>query len=154
MYKTFLHKMGFQIICLFGFVFFLNPAYADEESCPEYAVYHTTTPQRPATSDKFLQSQDLLNKEPKNADIILLGDSLTRSWKTKDLQKKLPGHKILNLGVGADRTQQIIWRLSEMNASEYNPKYVVLWIGTNNLRTDPACAISQGIITIVDMMTG
>ncbi|MEO9457475.1 MAG: GDSL-type esterase/lipase family protein [Lentilitoribacter sp.] len=154
MFIAFLHKMGFQLICLFGVVLFLSPAYADEESCPEYAVYHTTTDQRPATSDKFLQSQELQNQEPKNADIILLGDSLTRSWKTKDLQKKLPDYKVLNLGIGADRTQQIIWRLSEMNASDYNPKYVVLWIGTNNLRTDPTCAISKGIVTIVDMLTG
>lgn len=153
MFKTFLHKRGFQLIGLFGLVFFLNPAYADDTSCPKYAVYHTTTAQRPATSDKFLQSQELQNQAPKDADIILLGDSLTRSWKIKDLQKKLPDHRVLNLGVGADRTQQVIWRLSEMITSDYNPKYVVLWIGTNNLRTDPTCAISQGIVTIVDMLT-
>ncbi|MEP3419378.1 MAG: GDSL-type esterase/lipase family protein [Lentilitoribacter sp.] len=153
MSKTFLHKISFQLIGLFGVLLFTITAHADDASCPEYAVYHTTTPQRPATSDKFLQSQELQNQEPKDADIILLGDSLTRSWKTKDLQKKLPDYRVLNLGVGADRTQQIIWRLSEMNASEYNPKYVVLWIGTNNLRTDPTCAISQGIVTIIDMLT-
>lgn len=129
-----------------------NPAFAQEDQCPEYAVYHTTTPQRPATSDKFLFSENLKALEPKDADVILLGDSLTQSWRSKDLQKKLPGLKVLNLGVGADRTQQVIWRLNQMNLKDYDPKFVVLWIGTNNLRTDPGCAISEGIIKILSIL--
>lgn len=129
-----------------------NQTFAQEDKCPEYAVYHTTTPQRPATSDKYLFSEELKELEPKDADVILLGDSLTQSWKTKDLQKKLPGLKVLNLGVGADRTQQVIWRLSQMNLIDYDPKFVVLWIGTNNLRTDPGCAISEGIVEILSIL--
>lgn len=129
-----------------------NQTFAQEDKCPEYAVYHTTTPQRPATSDKYLFSEELKELEPKDADVILLGDSLTQSWKTKDLQKNLPGLKVLNLGVGADRTQQVIWRLSQMNLKDYDPKFVVLWIGTNNLRTDPGCAISEGIVEILNIL--
>ena len=68
-----------------------NQTFVQEDKWPEYAVYHTTTPQRPATSDKYLFSEELKELEPKDADVILLGDSLTQSWKTKDLQKKLPG---------------------------------------------------------------
>lgn len=128
-------------------------AQAKEDDCEEYAVYHTTTPQRPATSDKYLQAEKLKDAEPKDADIILLGDSLTSAWKTKDLEKKLTGLKVLNLGLGSDRTQQVIWRLNQMNAALYDPKYVLLWIGTNNLRTDPPCAISKGIVAILDIMT-
>lgn len=129
-----------------------NQTFAQEYKCPEYAVYHTTTPQRPATSDKYLFSEELKELEPKDADVILLGDSLTQSWKTKDLQKKLPGLKVLNLGVGADRTQQVIWRLNQMYLKDYDPKFVVLWIGTNNLRTDPGCAISEGIVEILNIL--
>lgn len=128
-------------------------AHAQEDACEEYAIYHTTTPQRPATSDKYLQAEKLKDAQPKDADIILLGDSLTSAWKTKDLEEKLDGFKVLNLGLGSDRTQQVIWRLNQMNATHYNPKYVLLWIGTNNLRTDPACAISKGIVAILDIMT-
>lgn len=130
-----------------------NLAFAQDESCPDYAVYHTTTPQRPATSDKYLQAKKLEDLEPKDADVILLGDSLTSAWKTKALEKKLTGLKVLNLGLGSDRTQQVIWRLNQLNAADYKPKYIVLWIGTNNLRTDPACAISKGIVAILDIIT-
>lgn len=145
--------VSLNMIALICILFSPNTALSNEASCPEYAVYHTTTPQRPASSDKYLQSIELNESEAKSADIILLGDSLTRSWKSKNLEKKLNGIKVLNLGIGADRTQQIIWRLKHMGMSDYNPKFVVLWIGTNNLRTDPACAISEGIIEIIDILT-
>ncbi len=130
-----------------------SSARAQEDTCEEYAIYHTTTPQRPATSDKYLQAEKLKDAQPKDADIILLGDSLTSAWEAKELEEKLEGFKVLNLGLGSDRTQQVIWRLNQMNATHYNPKYVLLWIGTNNLRTDPACAISKGIVAILDIIT-
>ena len=152
-FKTPLKHVSLNMIALICVLFLPDTAHSNETSCPEYAVYHTTTPQRPASSDKYLQSLELKASDAKNADIILLGDSLTRSWKSKSLEKKLNGLKVLNLGIGADRTQQIIWRLKHMNMSDYNPKFVVLWIGTNNLRTDPACAISEGIIEIIDILT-
>lgn len=150
--KKGLLSFSLLLLGMFGNIVTSNVAYSQEETCPEYAVYHTTTPQRPATSDKFKRSEELNEAKPKDADIILLGDSLTKAWKTKGLQEKIPGFEVLNLGVGADRTQQVIWRLNNMNLKEYNPKFVVLWIGTNNLRTDPACAISRGIVKILDIL--
>lgn len=152
LFKKGLFAFGLLCVSVIGNIATLYSAYSNEESCPEHAVYHTTTPMRPATSDKYLLAKNLKDLEPKNADIILLGDSLTRAWKSKDLQKKLPGLTILNLGVGADRIQQLIWRLNDMNMQQYRPKFVVLWIGTNNLRTDPGCAISLGLVKVLDIL--
>lgn len=152
-FKKSISWLGALFACVFLTIVSSSFAFAQDDSCPEYAVYHTTTPQRPATSDKYLQAEKLKDLEPKDADVILLGDSLTSAWKTKDLQKKLTGLKVLNLGIGSDRTQQIIWRLNQLNTADYKPKYIVLWIGTNNLRTDPACAISKGIVAILDIIT-
>ena len=128
------------LIAVFGMT---DAAFAQEGKCPDYAVYHTTTPQRPATSDKYLFSEKLKELEPKDADVILLGDSLTQSWKSKDLQKKLPGLKVLNLGVGADRTQQVIWRLNQMKLKEYVPQYALYDFLTKELLDPPEMKIEK-----------
>jgi beta-glucosidase len=58
-----------------------------------------------------------------------------------------------NFGVSADRTQNVLWRITEGGELDgLHPKAVVLLIGTNNLGTDPPEAIAQGIDKIVRMI--
>jgi beta-glucosidase len=75
-------------------------------------------------------------------DIIFLGDSITQGWENegKDVwAKHYSPRGALNLGIGGDRTQHVLWRLDHGNidgldkpAHGHAPKLVVVMIGTNN----------------------
>lgn len=123
------------------------------QSCDPAAIEQSTTPMRPYKSKFINYSRALADREPKDADVILLGDSLVQGWDAAGLAAEIAPKTVLNLGVGGDRTQQVIWRLEQMDLGAYQPETVVLMIGTNNLGDgEPACGIAAGIETIVDMM--
>jgi lysophospholipase L1-like esterase len=68
-------------------------------------------------------------------DLVFIGDSITDGWRTRGLEvwKKFyaPRHA-LNLGIGGDRTQHVLWRIEHGELDGLQPKAVVLMIGTNN----------------------
>ncbi len=74
-----------------------------------------------------------------NIDLIFVGDSITQGWegRGKDVWDKYYSHrKPLNLGIGGDRTQHVLWRLDNGNISGIQPKVAVVMIGTNNSGKD------------------
>ena len=67
-------------------------------------------------------------------DVILIGDSITHYGQTAPLYKYYFGkRKVLNLGQGGDRTQNVLWRLQNGEVEGIQPKIAFLMIGTNNL---------------------
>jgi lysophospholipase L1-like esterase len=89
-----------------------------------------------------------------NVDLVFLGDSITQGWEGngKNVWKKYYGErKALNIGIGGDRTQHVLWRLDNGNFEGIKPKVVVLMIGTNNSNRDdhPAGEIHEGVVAIV-----
>jgi len=73
-------------------------------------------------------------------DVLFLGDSITDFWRDTNPER---GGKIIwdrefaplkaaNFGISGDRTQHVLWRLRNGEADGYQPKVVVLMIGTNN----------------------
>lgn len=72
------------------------------------------------------------------AKVIFVGDSITHFWETngKDQLAKYfarGDRKMLNLGISADRTEHVLWRLTEGRELDgYEAKCVLLMIGTNN----------------------
>jgi len=85
-------------------------------------------------------------------DLVFLGDSITDRWRKSGAavwrQYYAPRHA-LNLGIGGDRTQHVLWRLDNGELNGLKPKVVVLMIGTNNSRTDDADSIAAGVELIV-----
>lgn len=86
-------------------------------------------------------------------DVVLLGDSITDGW---DGAAALPLYKkfweplkTLNLGIGGDRTQHVLWRIQNGELEGINPKVVMLMIGTNNSGQDSAKDIAAGVTAIV-----
>lgn len=81
---------------------------------------------------------------------MLIGDSMIERWPNDMLAAAFDGAEILNLGIGGDRTQHVLWRLNHLDLSQQNPSHTILLIGTNNLsRLDSACSIFAGIEKIV-----
>ena len=71
-------------------------------------------------------------------DLVLIGDSITQGWegRGKKVWKTHYGKRnAVNLGIGGDRTQHVIWRLDNGNLKGIAPKAAVVMIGTNNAGT-------------------
>ena len=70
-----------------------------------------------------------------NVDLIFVGDSITQGWEGagKGVWAKYYGERnAVNLGIGGDRTQHVLWRLDHGNVEGIAPKAAVVMIGTNN----------------------
>ena len=72
------------------------------------------------------------------APVVFIGDSITHGWETsgKEVWAKhfADGpRRAINLGYGADRTEHVLWRITEGRELDgYEAKCIVLMIGTNN----------------------
>lgn len=80
-------------------------------------------------------------------DVVLIGDSITHFWAGEPRANRVNGpqawaatfgaRRVLNLGFGWDRTQNVLWRLEHGEFDGLKPKLVVLNIGTNNFAATP-----------------
>jgi len=86
------------------------------------------------------------------AELLFLGDSITAGWGGKKAiwDKAFGQYKPVNFGIGGDRTQHVLWRITNGELDVIKPKVVVLMIGTNNSGGDSAEGIADGIKVIVE----
>ena len=93
--------------------------------------------------DRHAEILDLGKKG--DGDIIFLGDSITQEWDTSGKfvwKERWEPLKAVNFGISGDRTQHVLWRVTEgKELAGLKPKLVVLLIGTNNLGSDRAGAV-------------
>jgi len=93
--------------------------------------------------DWYARHADVLRiKDQTNPEVVMIGDSITHFWagppeakiqRGKEAWKQLYGERrVLNLGFGWDRTQNVLWRFEHGEFDGLHPRYVVLNIGTNN----------------------
>lgn len=92
-------------------------------------------------------------------DLLFLGDSITDGWRGRGKmvwEKFYAPRNALNLGIGGDRTQHVLWRLQNGEVDGLKPKAVVLLIGINNTPNEKdgtsrntAPEIVEGITTVV-----
>ena len=90
-----------------------------------------------------------------NVDLIFIGDSITQGWEGagKDVwQQFYADRNAVNLGIGGDRTQHVLWRLENGNIEGISPKLAVVMIGTNNSGDNSAQEIAEGIEAIVEKL--
>nr|WP_314074226.1 GDSL-type esterase/lipase family protein [uncultured Roseococcus sp.] len=66
--------------------------------------------------------------------LVFLGDSIIEGWQAQ-IYQQFYGHRApLNLGLGGDATQGLLWRLENGHwPAGLRPELIVLMIGTNNL---------------------
>ncbi len=86
--------------------------------------------------------------------LLFLGDSITAGWGSKkDIWDKAFGaYTPANFGIGGDRTQHVLWRITNGELDGIKPKAAVLMIGTNNSGSDSAEGIAKGITAIVETL--
>lgn len=102
----------------------------------------------------WMQRHESFNARVKqgNVDLIFLGDSITQGWEGAGVEiweKHYAPRKAVNLGIGGDRTQHVLWRLDNGNVEGIQPKLAVLMIGTNNSGMNTSAEIADGITAIV-----
>ena len=129
--------------------------YANEPEACRPATRFTTAPW---WTSRLAETRSRILKE-KGAcyDLVLVGDSITHRWEKKGngsavypkLQEK---YKVLNLGNGGDRTQNVIWRFENNGElDDYTAKVFGVMIGVNNGDKDPEGTVA-GVMKIVGMI--
>lgn len=100
---------------------------------------HSANEPAPRTDQSWQARQKLLNERAaeagEKAKVIFLGDSITQGWEGagKEVwEQYYSSRNAVNLGIGGDRTQHVLWRLDHGNIDGLKPKAAVIMIGTNN----------------------
>lgn len=91
--------------------------------------------------DRHARVLELVRQEP--VDLVFIGDSITQLFGGRPTAPVTRGvtvwdefyarRRVLNLGFGWDRTQNVLWRLEHGELGGLAPKAAVVLIGTNNL---------------------
>ena len=89
-----------------------------------------------------------------NIDLLLHGDSITDWWVQNDenravFEKYFGSIKTANFAVAGDTTQGVLWGLHHGEGQGFQPKAVMLMIGTNNSGGSTAPEIAAGIGAVV-----
>ena len=89
-----------------------------------------------------------------NIDLLLHGDSITDWWVQGEASKAVfdkyfGGIRTANFGIAGDTTQGVLWGLKNGEGQGFQPKAVMLMIGTNNSFANTAPEIAEGIGAIV-----
>ena len=87
-----------------------------------------------------------------NVDLLFIGDSITQGWEGSGKgvwAEAFASKNAVNLGIGGDRTQHVLWRLDNGEIAGIKPKAAVVMIGTNNLGANTNEEIIAGITAIV-----
>jgi beta-glucosidase len=87
-----------------------------------------------------------------NVDLLLIGDSITHGWEGggKEVWKQYyEKRNAVNLGIGGDQTQHVLWRLDHGNIAGIRPKLAVVMIGTNNAGCGNPAEIAAGVKAVV-----
>ena len=102
---------------------------ADDKAGPTTVV--------PVPHEGWMQRHETFNERVKqgNVDLMLIGDSITQGWEGagKDVWEKYYAKRnAMNVGIGGDRTQHVLWRLDHGNIDGIRPSWPCMMIGTNN----------------------
>jgi len=89
----------------------------------------------PAMKDQQRHADFLFRKTEGEIGLLFLGDSITDFWPRRGESSwlKLAPYKPANFGISGDRTEHLLWRISNGELDGLNPKVTVLMIGTNNV---------------------
>jgi beta-glucosidase len=113
------------------------------------ATYTQTTQRRGPRHESFVEIA-----KRGDIDLLLHGDSITDWWVQNDANRamfdKYFGHiRTANFAIAGDTTQGVLWGLRNGEGQGFQPKAVMLMIGTNNSFANTGPEIAEGIGAIV-----
>ena len=114
------------------------------------AATYTQTAQR--QGPRHLGFAEIASKG--DIDLLLHGDSITDWWVQGDANKGMfdkyfGSIKTANFAVAGDTTQGVLWGLKNGEGQGFQPKAVMLMIGTNNTGAFSAPEIAEGVGAVV-----
>jgi lysophospholipase L1-like esterase len=151
-------KLNLALITI-AVVLILQSNLAAQSNAPEVHLNAAIVPV-PRT-DWATNRQALVLKRAKEApgdyDIEFIGDSITEGWegRGKNVWSDFYGHrKVINFGVGGDRTQHVLWRFEQGQLDGIKAKVAVVMIGTNNSNNqdNTEAEILEGVTAIVQQI--
>ena len=122
---------------------------------------HSAVEPAPRGDDWWKQRQQLMNQRVAElgtkAEVIFIGDSITQGWEGEGKEvwaQYYTPRNAINLGIGGDRTQHVLWRLENGNLKGLKPKAAVVMIGTNNSNGEDntVSQIADGVAAIVQKL--
>ena len=113
------------------------------------ATYTQTVQRRGPRHEGFVQ-----RAQQGGIDLLLHGDSITDWWVQGDenkamFEKYFGGMKTANFAIAGDTTQGVLWGLRNGEGQGFQPKAVMLMIGTNNTGSFSGSEIAEGVGAIV-----
>jgi lysophospholipase L1-like esterase len=108
----------------------------------------TLPPPAPRQNGHARARFEQINVDVKNQPhrVLFLGDSLTEGFDREVWEQNMAPRRVLNAGIGGDRTDHLRWRLEHGNLDGPPPQGVVLLIGTNDLGHEwPPSLVAEGI---------
>lgn len=140
-------------------------AAAARDSLSESRPASASQPQPRSDTNSLLAHQQLVQKARQGSiDVYFVGDSITRRWGATDPQYRpllenwktnFFGWNAANFGWGADRIENILWRLENGELDGVDPKLIVVLAGSNNVGTEPGNSgkiedIARGFNAIIE----
>jgi lysophospholipase L1-like esterase len=124
------------------------------------SAQHSAVQPAPRGDQGWKDRSALLNqriKDNPDAQVLFIGDSITQGWEGagRETWEKFYGdRKAVNIGIGGDRTQHVLYRLENGNLEGVKPKAAVVMIGTNNSNGEDNTPgqIAEGIAAIVSKL--
>jgi lysophospholipase L1-like esterase len=105
--------------------------------------------------DAWRQRQrDLLAIDPalkRDSELAFLGDSITEMWDDAVWKQAFGRYRPLRLGIGGDKTQQLLYRIDHGELDGVGSRVVVLLIGTNNFGLGEAtpAGVATGVSAVL-----
>lgn len=89
--------------------------------------------------------------------LLFLGDSITDKWPSKGLESwvRFAHYQPANFGISGDRTEHVLWRITNGELDGIQPKVTVIMVGTNNIghfNDEKAEWTADGIKKIVEVV--
>lgn len=145
-------RLGGLLVLLLG-----RSALAQTNNVPEENHCIVSTPRTDASTNRFRELNQRVKDAQGRADVIFIGDSITQGWEGSGKEvwaEYYARRKALNLGIGSDKTQHVLWRLDHGNLDGLNPKVAVVLIGVNNIphETDTPRMVLEGVTAVVEKL--
>ncbi len=122
----------------------------------EQATLHAAIDPAAGKAEVGCHAHEQMNRVAQgNVGLLMIGDSITHGWEGSGKavwEKYYAKRHAVNLGIGGDRTQHVLWRLQNGNIKGISPKLAVLMIGTNNSGSNSPEEIAEGIEAIVSFL--